>query len=216
MGTRFAFQFIGAPPGLEDINRKISVKNIQYARVNESTFHTVINSLFKGVPLDITYYSPHRSETTERSVFPLHLLSYMGSWHLIAFCALRRDLRNFSLSRVMSIEQCATPIELPDGLPTIKEYIRKNFGLFSGGRQVEVCIRFSPAVSDWIAEQVWHQDQRSSFEEDGSICLRFPVSDFREIKGEILKHGRHVEVVSPPELREEIQKEIAKMKRIYR
>ena len=211
-----AFQFIDSPPGLEDINSKISVKNIQYSRVNESTFHTVINALFRSIPLNLHYYSPHKNETTERTIFPLHLLSYMGNWHLIAFCTLRRDLRDFALSRMMEIEGCVSEIELPDGLPTIKEYIRRNFGLFSGEEPVEACIRFRPEVSEWIAEQVWHHEQQSYFEKDGSLCLRFPVAHFREIKGEILKHGSHVEVVSPPELRDEIQKELNKMMKIYR
>jgi predicted DNA-binding transcriptional regulator YafY len=43
-----------------------------------------------------------------------------------------------------------------------------------------------------------------------------PVADFREIKHEILKYGSQVEVFSPVTLRNEIKKEIEKMKKVYR
>jgi hypothetical protein len=45
-----------------------------------------MDSLFRNEPLKISYYTPHKNEWTERAMPPLHLLCYMGSWHLIAFC----------------------------------------------------------------------------------------------------------------------------------
>lgn len=209
------FQFVDSPLALEDISRKVSVKNIQYAKVKETTFHSVIHALFRNIPLSIRYYSPHKNEMTERDILPLHLLSYMGNWHLISYCTLRRGIRDFALSRIVKIDQCAVSIQMPDNVPPIKDYIRRNFGLFSGEKHVEVYLRFAPEVSDWIAEQVWHHDQQVSHEEDGHVCLNFPVAHFKEIKGEIMKHGSHLEVLAPPELREEIRREIRKMNNMY-
>ncbi len=210
-----SYQFSDSPPDLEDIKRKVSVKNIQYYRVKETTFHSVINALFKNSPLSILYYSPHKNETTERVVFPLHLLCYMGSWHLITFCTLRKGLRDFALSRIKAIEPYPSAIRLPYNLPPMKEYIRKKFGLITGEEFIEVCLRFTPKVSKWIAEQVWHTDQQISFNSDGGMNLRFTVADFKEVSREILKHGSNVEVLSPLKLRKEIKKEIIKMKEIY-
>ncbi len=39
---------------------------------------------------------------------------------------------------------------------------------------------------------------------------------FGEVRREILRHGADVEVLSPPELREEVKKEIKRMEKIYR
>jgi predicted DNA-binding transcriptional regulator YafY len=97
-----------------------------------------------------------------------------------------------------------------------KNYIDRNFGLMTGDKSIEVCLQFSSKIADWVHEQVWHNAQEVFPNEDGSICLKFPVADFREIRREILKYGSKVEVLSPVDLREEIKSEIDKMNRIYK
>jgi len=165
--------------------------------------------------LTIRYYSPHNDEATTRDILPLHLLHYMGTWHLIAHCALKNGLRDFVLSRIRDIDPSTFTIAC---VPTasVKDYIRKNFGIMTGTGTFEVCLKFSPAVSPWLAEQVWHPAQQMYWENDKTLRLTFPVADFREVKREILRYGAHVEVVSPKALREEVKREIKKMKYIYR
>ena len=209
------FRFLDSPPSIQDIKEKVSVKNVEYYKVNEAVFHRVVDSLFRNEPLRISYHTPHKDETTERVIQPLHLLCYMGSWHLIAFCTLKGDLRDFALSRIRTIEPVSQIVKLPRRLASVKDYINKNFGLMSGESSVEVCLRFLPEVSPWVSEQVWFSGQEVSLNEDGSICLKFPVADFREVRREILKYGASVEVLSPAELREEIKKEIEKMSKVY-
>jgi predicted DNA-binding transcriptional regulator YafY len=50
---------------------------------------------------------------------------------------------------------------------------------------------------------------------DGSLVLRIPVSDFREVKLRILQYGADVEVIAPAELRQEIAEEIGLMVKLY-
>jgi predicted DNA-binding transcriptional regulator YafY len=209
------FRFLDSPPSLEDIKEKVSVKNIEYYKVDESVFHKVIDSLFRNEPLKISYHTPHKDETTERIIQPLHLLCYMGSWHLIAFCTLKKELRDFALSRIHSIDPVSQAVKLPKGVASVKDYINKNFGLMSGGESIEVCLKFVPEVSHWISEQIWFSGQEVSRNEDGSVCLKFPVADFREVRREILKYGSSVEVLSPKELREEIKQDVYRMSKVY-
>jgi predicted DNA-binding transcriptional regulator YafY len=210
-----SFRFLDFPPSLADIKEKVSVKNIEYYKVDEAIFHKVMDSLFRGEPLKISYYTPHKNETSERVIQPLHLLCYMGSWHVIAFCTLKGELRDFALSRIKLIEPVSQYVKLPRHLPPIKDYINKNFGLMSGSGSVEVCLKFKPEVSDWISEQIWFSGQEVSSSEDGSVCLKFPVADFREVRREILKQGASVEVLSPRDLRGEIKCEIERMSKVY-
>lgn len=205
----------GSSLPLGKIKEKVSVKNIQYYRVDEKIFHEVVDALFNDVPVSISYYTPHKDETTERVVRPLHLLCYMGSWHLIAYCALRMEIRDFSLSRIRTVDSASRTINIPDTLPTWREYLRENFGLMSGGKSVEVCLKFTPDISNWIGEQIWHAAQEVSRNRDGSLSITFPVADFREVSREILKFGASVEVVSPKKLRQEIAQEIKRMQKVY-
>mgnify|MGYP000874442599 CR=1 FL=1 len=200
---------------IKDIDGLISVKNIEYYRVEENVFRAVLGALIKRRPMKIMYHTPHKNERTERVIIPLHLLCYMGSWHIIAYCTLRKELRDFALSRILNITSVEEAIELPRELPTIKDYLRRNFGVVTGGKSIEVVLKFSPGISSWVSEQIWHDSQKVSFNEDGSLILRFPVSGYEEVVKEILRYGSDVEVISPPELRTMINNEIKKMQKIY-
>ncbi len=211
-----SFRSLDNTPRMVDIEAKVSIKNIQYYRVKDEIFQSVVGALLHDSPLLISYYSPHTDEATKRTILPLHLLCYMGSWHIIAFCTLRGRLRDFALSRIAGAATVNKKIDLPENPVSVKEFIRKNFGILSGEDSVEVCLKFTPDVSRWVKEQIWHSAQEFSKDGDGGICLKFPVADFREVKREILKFGASVEVLSPPELRDEIKEEIEKMTEVYR
>ena len=200
---------------LDDIQDKISLKNIEYYTVDESLFRKVVNALFTKRSLAIQYYSPHKDERTNRKIIPLHLLDYMGNWHLISFCKLKKGLRNFALSRIEECNYIDEKISLPTDLPPIKTYIRKTFGIFHGGQNQDVSLKFSPKASRAVKEQIWHKNQKIKELKDGSIILNVPVAYFTEIKGETLKYGAEVEVLKPLRLKKEIIEEIKKMKKIY-
>jgi predicted DNA-binding transcriptional regulator YafY len=200
---------------LDDIQDKISLKNIEYYTVDESLFRKVVNALFTKRSLAIQYYSPHKDERTNRKIIPLHLLDYMGNWHLISFCMLKKGIRNFALSRIEECNYIDEKISLPTNLPPIKTYIRKTFGIFHGGQNQDVSLKFSPKASRAVKEQIWHKKQKINELKDGSIILNIPVAYFTEIKREILKYGAEVEVLKPLRLKKEIIEEIKKMNKIY-
>ena len=206
----------GAAPAFEKLEEKVSVKNVAFYRVPEAIFHAIAAALFGEDVLKISYHSPYKNETTERIIRPLHLLCYMGNWHLIAFCSLRKQIRDFAVSRILAVHPSAETLSLPPDLPPIKEYLRRNFGVMAGGNPTFVALRFSPAVSPLIAEQEWFEAQEVSVGQDGSLNLRFPVSGFAEVIREILKYGGDVEVVEPVELRDAIKEEIRRMGKLYR
>jgi len=201
---------------LADLEAKVSIKNVEYARVDGATFHRVFDALLTGRSLRIDYLSPYRGAATTRDVLPLHLLSYMGNWHLIAYCDLRRGLRDFALARIRRVEPCPREVGCAVDRQELKEYLRRDFGIMNGPARHQVTLRFRPAVARFVTEQVWHPDQQMEPEADGSLCLSFPVADFREIRREVLKFGADVEVLAPDELRREVQGEIEKMKSVYR
>lgn len=205
-----------SPVSMDDLSDKVSVKNIEYSRVNEVTFQKIVDALFYEKTLNIHYYSPHKDEETERNILPLHLLQYMGSWHIIAHCSLRDELRDFALSRIRATKPSFLKIIPRISSESVKKYIRSNFGLLSSKISFEVCLKFSHEIALWISEQVWHSKQEQINNSDGSLCITFPVADLREIKREVLKYGSQVEVLSPASLRKKVKKEIKKMKKIYR
>ncbi len=201
---------------IDELHNKISVKNIAYARTGEKIFHRLLEALLRAKPVKIEYRSPHTGQTTARDILPLHLLNYMGTWHIIAHCNIKNELRDFVLSRISSVVACNARIESCKSSASVKDFIRQNYGIFHGESTRSVRLRFAKDIAPWIAEQSWHPLQKAVVAKDGTLNLTVPVADFREIKREILRYGAQVEVLSPKALRDELKKEIEKMKKVYR
>ena len=200
---------------LHRVTEKISVKNIEYAGVDTATFRQAAEALFDERALRITYHSPHTNATTSRTIRPLHLMHYMGSWHLLAWCTHRGQIRDFALSRIQEIAPSAETITLPADLPSIKDLTRRHFGIMQGDVTSSVTLRFSTKIAPRIAEQIWHPQQQTAIEPDGSLRLTFPAADFRELVGIVLSHGAEVRVVEPVELKELVKAEVLRMGKMY-
>ncbi len=199
----------------DTIDDAFSFHFIEYSPAPEAVFKTVLEGCLKRRRLNITYYSPASGEEKERTVEPYHLLNYMGTWHLIGLCHLRGEVRDFALNRILKATVLTRSFKIPSHF-NFEDYFLSTFGLYKGKSVHQVHLRFSPEKSKWIRTQIWHRDQRTTLHPDGSLEISFPVSDFSEIKREILKHGSDVEVLKPKMLRQWIVSEAGKILEIYR
>ena len=221
------------------LEEKVSLKNVRYTRVEPAVFSAVLLALVRERQLAITYV-PGYSETVAqrtvpqspngdgghsarqgdaglaaRTVDPLHLLVYMGNWHLIAWCCERRAVRDFLLSRVRAAAMLPAPFVSPVKSEEIKAQIEERYGIFFSGPPTRVILRFSGAGARSVREQVWFPGQESEEQAGGSLLLKFPVADFREVVRDVLPFGGDVEVLEPPELRRLLAGVIEKMANVY-
>ena len=198
----------------DHIEDAFSFQLIEYSPAPEAVFKTVLEGCLKKKCLWFAYYSPATEEKSERTFEPYHLLNYMGTWHTIGYCHLRKEIRDFALSRISEAKVLTESFKIPADFD-FKRYFLSTFGLYKGKSAKEVTLRFTPEKSKWIKDQIWHKDQKVTPLKDGSLEISFPVSDFSEIKREILKHGDQVEVIRPRTLRDLIRAEAEKIAKIY-
>ena len=198
----------------DQIDDAFSFQLIEYSPAPETVFKAVLEGCLKKKCLSFTYYSPATEEKSERTIEPYHLLNYMGTWHTIGYCHLRKEIRDFALSRISEAKVLAKSFKTPADFD-FKKYFLSTFGLYKGKSTKEVTLRFTPDKSKWIKDQIWHKNQKVKLLKDGSLEISFPVSDFSEIKREILKHGDAVTVIKPESLRELIKSEAINIAKIY-
>ncbi len=196
------------------IDDALSFQLIQYSTAPEEIFKGVLEGCLQRKSLYFQYYSPAYEDATVRTVDPYHLLNYMGTWHLIAYCHTKKNLRNFVVGRMRNLKVLDTIFSMPRDFH-IKEYLQSAFGIYKGKSINQVTLRFSPMKSKWIAGQMWHKNQKVKYLQDGSLELTFPVANFAEISMEILKHGSGVEVIKPKALRDIIKEEAKEIAKIY-
>lgn len=196
------------------IDDVVSFHHVQYAPASEPVFRTVLEGCLKRTSISLDYRSPSRPELTTRVVDPYHLFNYMGTWHLIGYCHLRKDIRDFNISRISASRLEERPFAVMRGF-TFQEFFDSAFGIYKGSAVETVTLRFSQEKTRWVKGQVWHRDQQERMLKDGSMELSFPVADFSEIVMEVLRHGSGIEVIRPKSLRKIIAQEAHRIARLY-
>jgi proteasome accessory factor B len=123
--------------------------------------------------------------------------------YLIGWDEIRGAIRTFKLERIADVALTAeTFAPPPEG--TIEETFSRAWDIIADQPDVEVVLRFSPAVAGRVAETRWHPSQTLEPGDDGSLGWRARVSGTLEIRSWILGWGADVEVLAPSGLRDEV------------
>ncbi|MFW6340244.1 MAG: helix-turn-helix transcriptional regulator [Wenzhouxiangella sp.] len=184
---------------------RINIRKDAGRPVPGALFEDVLGALFGRQRLGIDYHGRRRDDVSSREVSPQRLTSYRDRWYLDAWCHRAEGLRSFSLERIRSLDRLAEPaLEVDPEL--IREQLDGAFGIFSGPAEHLATLRFSPEAARWAAEEMWHPDQRGSWQDDGSYQLEVPFGQDRELQMDILRYGHDVEVLRPDFLRAAIQR----------
>jgi predicted DNA-binding transcriptional regulator YafY len=184
------------------------------APIDQAYYLKLEDAIHREVEVIIRYYSMHRDKTSERQVAPYHILNQSGSWYLIGYCHTRKEIRTFSLNRIQEISLTDDYFERPPDFD-LQKYLAKSFRIIREGHSCVIQLKFSAYQARWIREKQWHPTQKLTPLADGSLLLELEVAGLSEVKRWILQYGAEVEVLAPQELREEMTKEIDKMKMIY-
>ncbi len=201
--------------GTMDLDTAFSFRWTAVTPCDAHIFGQTVTALASCLPLSLCYYSPHSNVCTTRTVEPHHLLNYQGAWHVIAWCRLRNDWRDFVLARMSDCRLEADPFARRDASEWLP-FLEETFGIFHGRERFEVTLRFSSELARWAKGQRWHPDQHLEERETGELDVILPVSHETEILMEILKYGSKVEVLAPEWLRKRVRKEMKAIAEKYR
>jgi predicted DNA-binding transcriptional regulator YafY len=193
--------------GLEqkDVAKHILIINSHKRTLAPRVFEVLAAATMARQRIKISHLNRQTSQTVEREVSPQRLVHYNDNWYLDAWCHLRDGLRSFSVDAIekMTVMDEAA-IEVPP--ENITAVMSAGYGIFGGTNTQWAKLKFSPKRSQWVSREVWHPEQQSTTEADGSFVLSIPYSDDRELVGDILRFGPEVEVLSPPALKASVQK----------
>jgi predicted DNA-binding transcriptional regulator YafY len=171
----------------------------------------------EGRKVRLLYRSYSKDETTERTFAPYFIEpSGIGyACYVIGYDDLRASLRTLKVERVhtaaLTDERFARPNQFD-----AQQLLASAWGvIWRDEGEIEVTLRFTPTVVRRLKESVWHHSQRLEDVPDGSCLFTVRVGSTLEMKPWIRQWGTDVEVVSPPELRQELVAEVCAMARTY-
>lgn len=161
--------------------------------------------------INFDYYANYRAEFTNRDVEPLSLSYYSRHWHLIGYCRLREDLRDFRSDRIMKLRVTDTVFD-PSARKEYKGYFDT---VLSGSELKEVVIRFSLKVARFIDEQRYYMGFIESTETPSFVEMKFMVGDITSFAHWLISFSDQANVISPADLRETVIQLAEKTINIY-
>lgn len=194
----------------EEVRRRVLIVGIGKRGMKLAHFEKVGSALLRRKRLSIRYYARGKGEESDRQISPQRLVHYRENWYLDAWCHVRGALRSFAVDSIRSVELLDLAAkDIPQ--ETIDAVLGPGYGIFAGASIKWARLRFSPERARWVASEFWHPGQKCHFQDDGAYVLEIPYADHRELLMDILKHGRHCEVLAPTELRELVGEELGVM-----
>jgi len=171
----------------------------------------------EGRKIRLRYRSYSKDETTER-IFAPYFIEPSGigyACYVIGYDDLRESLRTLKIERVHTASLTDERFARPDQFDA-QQLLASAWGvIWRDEGEIEVTLRFTPAVVRRLKESVWHHSQRLEDVPDGSCLFTVRVGSTLEMKPWIRQWGADVEVISPPELRQQLVTEVRAMARAY-
>lgn len=170
----------------------------------------------------IKYYNnPERKAKRYERIEPYCLKLFERRWYVICHTAEKNDekdngMRTFSLDQISKLEVMNTTFKLPKNFDA-KDYFDDVYGITTGmnGEFQTIEVKVDADRANYLRELPLHHSQKETvFEKDYSIFtyeLR-PSNDFYQA---LLHQGTHIEVLSPPNVREEFAEIVREMAEKY-
>lgn len=169
--------------------------------------HQLLTSLATRRVVRLEYQAGYNGEQTLREAEPIGLY-YSQHWHLVAFCRLRQDYRDFRLDRITRLE--IRPEQFRPRPDTLETYWERK----AAERELsKVVVRFGPAACRQRLGQKyyfgWAHEQEA---QGGDLDMTFWVACPDDLVGWLLLFADQATVLEPYSLHEQLR---ARARQLY-
>jgi len=188
---------------LEDIDDSIQVfknRSLPQHIDNNDYIQPILNSIAQKQVLSIEYFAHHSQENTKREIECVGIFFQDNYWHLIAFCRLRNDYRDFRIDRIKQLS--ITGKYFDSQHPTLKAYIAQT----AKEKHLDmVVIRVEKVVYPNLSNQKYYSGFVSEKEVDDQIEMTFLTTSIEGFARWFMMFGDHAEILGPDSLRDRVR-----------
>jgi predicted DNA-binding transcriptional regulator YafY len=187
------------PPDDQDhitrLERRMSVPN-EPRRNGPATLFLIQKALADRTVLRIAYRGSGAADALRREIEPLGLTYYGDRWHLIAWCRLRKDYRDFRTDRIAAISASSEQFKPHEEFSLID---------FIGRWQDQPAtlrgsIRADPIAAERIRKEAPFKILQDARNQDG-VTFTIEVGNWNWYVGWLLSFGDRIVIIDPAELR---------------
>ncbi|RXF72520.1 helix-turn-helix transcriptional regulator [Arcticibacter tournemirensis] len=157
---------------LENLDSYIEVLQTRPQKQASQPGLNILQTILKAINdkrvVDICYFAHYKQESTHRQIEPIGVFYLDNYWHLVAFCHMREDYRDFRMDRIRSLSLTNEPYQHQH--ISLKEYTEQEYKCRD---LLSVVIRVNKKAARHLAEQKYYNGFISETEKDDSIEMSF-------------------------------------------
>ena len=186
---------------LEEIDGSIAVlKTTNQLRINNKDhLQLLLDGIAKKRVLTIDYFANHNQQNTKREIEPIGIFFKESYWHLIAFCKMRNDYRDFRVDRINKV--LVTDIIYTSKHPTLQNYLNQ-----TANEQALDLIKI--LVEKEIYTHLEYQKYYSGFVSEkfieDKVEMTFLTSSLESFARWFLMFGDKAEIISTQKLKDRV------------
>jgi predicted DNA-binding transcriptional regulator YafY len=184
---------------LDDLDSRVAVLRRGGDTVfADNVMNQIQQAIVKQQVLTIQYTSAMRGEPTVRELEPIGIVHYSDHWHLIAFCRLRQDYRDFRIDRIHHLIN--TERFFPkQNLLTLQAYLSR---LRTQENLEEVVVVVERIVASFMEREKYRYGFISQESSEEGVTMRFTTNSYEGMGRWLLSYGRFVRIQSPSKMQE--------------
>jgi predicted DNA-binding transcriptional regulator YafY len=107
---------------LDFLDNKIRLQ-LPPCTINDFEYLTTLQTAISSKTIVELDYKNTKEEVSKREVEPIGLVFYAFSWHLIAWCYMRNDYRDFKVARILKVTSSGWPFKKADHIE-LNDYMK--------------------------------------------------------------------------------------------
>jgi predicted DNA-binding transcriptional regulator YafY len=146
----------------------------------------------------------------------LLLHNHLGEWYAVCHDHETGEVRDFHAGRIINISDTRCTFTPPESFDP-DEYLRRGFGMFRGGKDVLVEVKFDQYQARYARERAFHPTQRREELPDGRLHVTFETTEaaLEQVARWLMQYGEHVRAVRPPSLRSMMRERLKRAAALY-
>lgn len=144
----------------------------------------------------LDYTTRNEVKSSRRETEPIGLFYVMGKWHLVAYCHLRKDYRDFRLDRIQAV--CPTDKSFSKTHPTLKKYLSQ---LAKEEKLNTIEIRMNKQDARYLGEQKYYNGYVSDRQEGDQVIMTFLTASLNGFANWYMMIGPYAEILRPDALK---------------
>ncbi len=156
--------------------------------------------------MKLKYFSNYNQEKSERVIEPVGVFHVDNYWHLIAYCRMRQDYRDFRFDRISSLE---TGEELFDRQhEPLKNYLQDRY---EASKLTPVTVRIKRSAYRYLTEQKYYMGFVSELIEDSEVEMSFLTPSLEGFARWYMLFGDSASILAPDSLVDKVREMIVKI-----